>query len=430
VRTLIAVLAALILAVAVTLILQRQNGYVLVGYGHWTVEGSLALFLLLILLGFSLLYALVRTAVRVWNLPRGVHAWRERRLALRARKALTRGLVELAEGDWPSAEKSLVRLARHSEMPLLNYLAAARAAQAQGAHERRDHYLHRAHEAMPSADVAVSLTQAELQLAHQQLEQALATLMHLRGVAPRHGYVLRLLETLYERLGDWAALRDLLPELRRRKVESEARLRQLEIKATLGLLVRAAREPDPERLSRLWDGLPPALRDEPALLAEYARQQMIRGRGPVAEAVLREHLRKHWNEELIALLGLMDSERPERQLAAAEAWLERHPRNAVLLLTLGRLCLRARLWGKARGYLEASAGAGGGAQAYRALGGLLEQLGEPENALQCYRAGLELCTEAPSARSSAAPLPGAAVRVHEDPSPVPAETLVRPGYSA
>jgi hypothetical protein len=37
---------------------------------------------------------------------------------------------------------------------------------------------------MPSADVAVSLTQAELQLADHQLEQALATLKHLRSVAP------------------------------------------------------------------------------------------------------------------------------------------------------------------------------------------------------------------------------------------------------
>mgnify|MGYP000727120986 CR=1 FL=1 len=47
------------------------------------------------------------------------------------------------------------------------------------------------------------MTQAELQLADQQLEQALATLKHLRSVAPKHTYVLRLLRRLYEQLGDY-----------------------------------------------------------------------------------------------------------------------------------------------------------------------------------------------------------------------------------
>ena len=87
-----------------------------------------------------------------------------------------------------------------------------------GEHERRDAYIRLAHENMPSADVAVSLTQAELQLADHQLEQALATLRHLRSVAPKHTYVLRLLRRLYEQLGDWEHLRELIPELRRRKV--------------------------------------------------------------------------------------------------------------------------------------------------------------------------------------------------------------------
>ena len=71
---------------------------------------------------------------------------------------------------------------------------------------------------MPSADVAVGLTQAELQLAHQQYEQALATLMHVRSLSPKHNYVLKLLKKLYENLGEWKKLEEILPDLRRRKV--------------------------------------------------------------------------------------------------------------------------------------------------------------------------------------------------------------------
>ncbi|WP_399361225.1 heme biosynthesis HemY N-terminal domain-containing protein [Thiohalobacter thiocyanaticus] len=51
---------------------------------------------------------------------------------MRARHSLNQGLLALSEGDWPRAEKLLVEHADDSESPLLNYLAAARAAQDQG----------------------------------------------------------------------------------------------------------------------------------------------------------------------------------------------------------------------------------------------------------------------------------------------------------
>ncbi len=428
-KLLIGLLLALLGAVALTLVVYEDNGYVLIGYGYWTVQGSLALFVVLDLVAFLLLYLGVRTLAHVWRLPAKVHEWNERRAVLRARTALTRGLMHLAEGEWRAAEKSLVRFAAHSETPLLNYLAAARAAQAQGAHERRDHYLQRAHQSMPSADVAVSLTQAELQLAHQQLEQALATLMHLRTVAPHHAYVLKLLKTLYMRLGDWQALRDLLPELRRRKVESEERLRDLELEVYRALIAQEARDADPGRLERFWAELAKPLRSDESLLKAYVCAEIDRGRARQAEPVLREHLRKHWSEPLIAILGVIETDEPGRQLGVAEVWLQAHPTNSVLLLALGRLCLRDRLWGKARGYLEASVGAGPRPETYRELGALLEQLGENDKARESYRAGLELGT------AGAAPSPAKVPRLlgtslaaaHSAP---PVEAFVRTGYSA
>ena len=40
--------------------------------------------------------------------------------------------------------------------------------------------------------------------------------------------------------------------------------------------------------------------------------------------------------------------------AKAEKWLKRHPEDAQLLMTLGRLCREQQLWGKAESYLEAA----------------------------------------------------------------------------
>ena len=266
-RLLLKIWLFILAGAGIGVVLSRDTGYVLLSFGNYTVEMSLALLLLLLATLFVALYFGIRLVVRTLHLPHDVRLWKQRRGSRMAQQAMTRGLLEMSEGNWRSAEKRLVRFADRSETPLLNYLAAARAAQLQSAHDRRDQYIRLAHECMPSADVAVSLTQAELQLADHQLEQALATLKHLRSVAPRHTYVLRLLRRLYEQLGDWEHLRELLPELRRRKVEDETDLQRLEVRTHRALLEHAFLANDERRLSMAWADVPRALRDDPQVLA-------------------------------------------------------------------------------------------------------------------------------------------------------------------
>ncbi len=369
-------------------LLGRDTGYVLLAFGNYTVEMSLALLVLLLLALFAALYLGIRLLVRTLHLPADVRAWRHKRGSRMAQQAMTRGLLEMSEGNWRAAERRLVRFADRSETPLLNYLAAARAAQLQGAHDRRDGYIRLAHETMPSADVAVGLTQAELQLADQQLEQALATLKHLRSVAPKHNYVLRLLRRLYEQLGDWEHLRELIPELRRRKVDDEAELTRLERRAHRALLEQAFLSDDPRRLGAAWVEVPRALRQDPQLLGDYAGYLQEQGEDQQAEKLLREALRKQWDSGLVDTYGLLETNAPGKQLIQMEKLLLDHPDDPTLLLTLGRLSLRAQLWGKARGYLEACIERKGPPQAYRELGQLMERMREPEKAIEVYRRGL------------------------------------------
>ncbi len=369
-------------------VLSRDSGYVLLSFGNYTVEMSLALLLLMLAALFGALYFGIRLAVRTLHLPQDVRSWKQRRGSRLAQQAMTRGLLEMSEGNWRGAERRLVRFADRSETPLLNYLAAARAAQLQGAHDRRDGYIRLAHDAMPSADVAVSLTQAELQLADHQLEQALATLKHLRSVAPKHNYVLRLLRRLYEQLGDWEHLRELLPELRRRKVEEEADLHRLEIRTHRALLEQAFLSSDERRLAMSWADVPRNLRDHPQVLGDYAGYLQETDQDARAEQLLRDALRKQWDSGLVESYGLLETAEPGKQLSQMEKFLGDHPDDPTLLLTLGRLSLRAQLWGKARGYLEACIGRNGPPQAYRELGQLLERMHEPDKAIDVYRRGL------------------------------------------
>jgi len=373
---------------ALGVLVGRDNGYVLLSAGNYTIEMSLALLLIILGVVFSALYFTIRLLIRTYQLPKDVRGWKQRRGARLAQGAMTRGLLEMSEGNWRSAEKRLVRYADRSETPLLNYLAAARAAQLQGEHERRDAYIRLAHENMPSADVAVSLTQAELQLADHQLEQALATLKHLRSVAPKHTYVLRLLRRLYEQLGDWEHLKELIPELRRRKVESADDLRGLELKTHRALLEQGFLNNDQSYLERTWAAVPKALRSDPEIVGDYAGYLQERSEDKQAEKLLREALRHGWNTQLVELYGIIECPEPGKHLSQLEKFLNEHPDDPTLLLTLGRLSMRAKLWGKARGYLEACVGRNGPIDAYRELGRLLEHMNEGDEALQIYRKAL------------------------------------------
>ena len=392
-RTLIASFLALLIAVALSLWVKQDNGYVLIAYGTWTIEGSLALFAVSVLALFVVLYMLIRGLIHVWSMPDRVAKWRQKRRVLKAQQALTSGLVELAEGRWKVAERHLTRFATQSETPLLNYLAAARAAQLQGEHERRDDYLHLAHESMPSADVAVGLTQAELQLAHQQYEQALATLMHVRTLSPKHSYVMRLLKKLYENLGEWQKLEEMLPEMKRRKVIGELEFQALEMRVYRERLKQESRQL--ETLVNYWRIVPKGVRQQQAVLLDYSRYMMALNAGPRIEPLIAASLQREWNSDLVALYGQIVLADPSHQLATAENWLKQYPEDPVLLLTLARLSLLNKLWGKGRSYLEASISIAPTAESYQQLGLLLERLGETDKAMQCFRDGLCLDHEEP-----------------------------------
>jgi HemY protein len=400
---LFAALAVMLASVALTLLLREENGYFLLGYGVWTVEGSLALFVLSVLLLFLLGYGLVRGLSNLLTVPASLRDWRSQRQIQRARRSLTKGLIALAEGNWQAAEKELLRHAEQSDMPMINYLASARVAQEQGAEERRDQYLRLAHESMPAADLAVGLIQAELHMRHQQMEQALATLNHLRNLAPKHQQVLKMLAQVLQELKDWDALVELLPTLRKQKTLPSGELYALEVRLQVHLLNQAAAKGGEGPLRHVWENMSRTLQRQPELVALYARLQIGTGRCEEMEQLLRESLEQEWDEGLIGLYGQLGSAEPLKLLTQAEHWLQQRPRDPALLLALGRLALRGRLWGKARTYLEACIGASESPAAYRELGALLEGLEEPQAASACYRKGLEVATSGVSPTPLPAP---------------------------
>jgi HemY protein len=89
---------------------------------------------------------------------------------------------------------------------------------------------------------------------------------------------------------------------------------------------------------------------------------------------------------LVAIYGRLVSGEQTARIAKAEGWLNQHPDDAKILVALGRMCFRKRLWGKAQSYLEASLAVEVSQEAHLELARLFDQLERTENANKHYRA--------------------------------------------
>lgn len=383
-------LIALALGILIAAAVRVDTGYVLISHGDYTVEMALTTLVALVLAAVVVITGLWRAVAWLWTLPARLREANQRRLAARARRALTRGLTEIAEGRFAEGERQMVRYAGDSDLPLVNYLMAARAAHRAGASERRDAYLRTAADIAPNSVIPVLLTQAEMQLDGGQLELALVTLRRLQDIKPGHAFGLRLLARAHELGRDWASLEMLLPRLRKSSAMSEAEVERIEILVLEQQLKARTAPGGEEQVKALWAGIPRRLRHTAALARAYVRALIGCDAQSAAELAIRTALKVMWDEELVLAYGLVRGRTPAKQLARVEEWLATHPEDAALLLTAARLCMQNQLWGKARAYLEASLSFGPRVETYEEFGRLLSQLGAHDEAMQAFRDALEL----------------------------------------
>ncbi len=390
-RLLYILLISAITITGFTMYQHKDLGHVSLRFADFSFETNLVVFSAAALSALFIFLLLIKS----WHLIKNAFIYlsnkRKNSLSQKARLSLSRGLTEYAEGRFEQAEKIVLQHVKYSDNSLLIYLTAARAAQQLGAHERRDEYLRKAHIESPDADIAIGLTKAELQLAHGQNEQALATLTQLNNISENHTYVLTLLANTYQHLSDWDNLKAILPALKKHGNLSAESFLSFEVLVCNGQLKKLAASKDSSALINFWNNTARHLKILPAVVEHYARQLIAINAAGEAEQTLRLYLNKNWHESSIILYSELDVMIDNKQLEMAESWLKDHQHNAWLLLALGKMCISRTLWGKARNYLEASISINPMPENYLKLARLLEEHMEEASAAQeYYRQGLHL----------------------------------------
>jgi HemY protein len=382
-KWLISLVLIVALAVAAATAARMNAGYLLFVYPPYRVEMSLPFAVAALVLGFFAAYALLRLAVSTLGLPEKVRVYRTRRSRNRARNAMEQAITAYFEGHYRRAERLAGVALKLRESPTVSGILAARAAHEQRNYEARDNYLKTVDAVAPEDSLLKLITEAEFLLEERRASEALEVLNRARVRSPKNPAIPRLEMRAHTLAKNWEQVLESANRLGKQKEMDSTQLepvRLLALKENLKL-----KGHDAQTLKEQWKRIAAADRTDPEIAAAAARAFADSEMGEEARQIVERALDKQWNAELVTLYGEISAEDPLKQIERAEAWLHERPGDANLLMTLGKLCTRERLWGKAQSYLEASISVEPSRAAHAAYAKLMERMGKPELALTYNR---------------------------------------------
>jgi len=352
--------------------LAADPGYLLIRYGETNIETTLIFAIV------AALFALLALRL-VWRMLRAPGAAWTRRRRRRGRERIAGGLVALTEGRYAHALRELERASHQTGLQAPALLAAARAAHSRGDTARANALLAR------SPDAAALVLRARFELEHRRAEGALALLKpgaEKRDLPPA-GWLLLAEAALAA--GEPSTALAALPDISRAQCLTPLAFAALETRALAAGLAAAA---DRDALNALWSGMTRAQRRIPEALIAYARRSAELGQVLAGMSELEAALRRQWSEPLVVSYGELGAAEAEARLQQAEGWIAAQPGSAGLALTLGRLCIQCKLWGKARGYLERGLQLAPSAPLWEALGDCHAGRGDEAAAARCWHNAL------------------------------------------
>lgn len=385
-RGLLWLLALFALAVGLSMAARFNDAYLLMVLPPYRVEVSFNLAVAVLLGSFLLLYGALRGIALTLSLPGRVRDFRERRRRAKAAAVFQEAVRLLFEGRFGHALKKAAEAHAAGEAPGLAALIAARAAQRMREPGKQEAWLDRATLDDARTEAARLMLEAEMCLDARRFGDAVTVLGRLQQISGRHIAALRLELRAQQGCGNWDEVLRITRQLEKRDALAAEVARELKLKAHQENI--AQRRGDATRL-RTYLGRIPVNETGPRLAHAVAEALIDLGEHEDARRVIETQLDREWDGVLVALYGAANGDAQIR-LGQAEAWLKQHPREAALLVALGRLCIQQQLWGKAQSYLEAALSVEPSRQAHLALAALADELGRSDEANRHYRAAAQL----------------------------------------
>ncbi|MFZ6814555.1 heme biosynthesis protein HemY [Undibacterium sp. Rencai35W] len=389
-RLFIRLLILFALAVGLAVGARFNPGNVVLFYPPYRIDLSLNFFLFLMLVLFVVIYLVIRTIVATQKMPRKVAAYRQSKRERDGNKALRESLKALFEGRFGHAEKAALRAIELPENSGVASLIGARAAHHMSQFERRDSWFASIEDDIPHKTARlVSMT--ELLVDEHKAEQALEAVKELNASGTRHIQVLRWALKANQQAKKWPEVLKLVRTLDKHHALHPALSNRLRELAYEDLLKDHGH--DVESIRRVWYEIPANDRKNRFVAFTAAKTFNARGLHEDARAIVEKTLAEEWDDRLMRVYR--DASAAEgsaallSQIDHCERWTEQRPTDPELALTLGTLCLKQKLWGKAQRHMEQALSDAIESRTVREanlkLAQLHEALGQTEEAAQHYR---------------------------------------------
>lgn len=388
-RIFLSLLALFATAIGLAVAARFNPGNVVLFYPPYRIDLSLNFFLLSLVLLFVLVYGVLKAIRTTQRMPQRVALYRKEKREREGNRALRDALKALFEGRFGHSEKAARRAAESPENAGLAALIGARAAHRMRQSHRRDAWLSAVQDA--SLKTARLMTTIELLIDEHQSEAAIDAVNELNASGTRHIHALRLALKANQRAKNWPEVLRLVRTLDKNNALHPALSRRLRELAYEDLL--SDRAHDAESIQRVWTAIPVEDRIKPFVAVRAADAFNAQGLHDEARGVVEKALAAEWSDRLVR--AYRESAAAEgsaallAQIERCEQWVGQRPADAELALTLGTLCLKQKLWGKAQRHLEQALSdaseSGTVLEAHLKLAQLHESLNHPEEAAAHYK---------------------------------------------
>lgn len=389
-RLLLWLVALMAAAIGIAVTARFNPGNVVLFYPPYRIDLSLNFFLLLMLGLFVLLNVLIGAVRSTLQMPAKVAAYRQRKRERDGNKGLRDALKAYFEGRFGQAEKAASRAAELPDNAGVAALIGARAAHRMRQADRREAWLAKVAND-PALKTARLMTTTELMVDDHEPEAALAAVDELNASGTRHIHALQWSLKAQQQAKNWPEVLRLVRMLDKHKALHPALSLRLREMAYEALLSDPAHDAD--SLRRVWSGVPQEDRIKPFVACVAATALNARGLHDEARVTAEQALQTGWDERIVRAYreaaGQPGSPTLLAQIEHCEEWLRARPNDAELALTLGSLCLKQKLWGKAQRYLEQALSDATEArmvrEAHLKLAQMHEALGQEAEAAAHYR---------------------------------------------
>lgn len=349
-RRLIALAALALLAVAAAIV-ANQPGSVEITWRGWEIDTSVSVLIAALAAAAIALWLLFFALAALARLPRRFRRNRAERRRRAGDAALTRGMIALAAGDAPGAQ----RYARRAEAMLgtapLTLLLTAQAAQLGGDEaEARRRYTTLLDE---PEGIFLGLRGLIGQALHDgDGAEALRLAVRARELRPDAGWVFETLFALQIRAGSWQAACETLDAAAKRHLLPAERAAHHRGVIFHELSLAAERGGEQRHALALAATAEAAAPDLAPLAARHARLLLANDRRRAARRAVERAWRTAPHPELAAVWGELGGGMPALELVT---WFERlaaqNPDAAESDIALAEAALAAQLWGEARRHL-------------------------------------------------------------------------------